>query len=112
VNGVLTSCTQANGTQGPVATGVCTGPPTSPFNGTCPFSFEQSYANFLLGQLSNFAQASLDVTANIFDNQFEYYGQDTWRIKRNLTITMAFAIRSSASQLTPAARTHEPAGHI
>lgn len=90
---VIVSCTQPNGTQGPVATAVCTGPPTPPFNGTCPFSFEQNYANFLLGQLSSFAQASLDVTANIFDNQFEYYGQDTWRIRRNLTVT--YGIRHS-----------------
>src|SRR6266446_28307 len=70
---------------------VCTGPPAG--GGTCPFSFEQAYANFLLGQLSSFAQASLDVTANIYDNQFEYYGQDTWRIKRNLTFT--YGIRHS-----------------
>lgn len=91
--GVIVTCTQPNGTQGPVATGVCTGPPTPPFSGNCPFSFEQSYANFLLGQLSTFSQASLDVTANIFDNQFEYYGQDTWRIRRNLTIT--YGIRHS-----------------
>jgi hypothetical protein len=89
----IVSCTQPNGKQGPVATGVCTGPPTAPFNGNCPFSFEQNYANFLLGQLSSFAQASLDVTANIFDNQFEYYGQDTWRAKRNLTLT--YGIRHS-----------------
>ncbi|HUJ30059.1 MAG TPA: carboxypeptidase regulatory-like domain-containing protein [Candidatus Acidoferrum sp.] len=53
----------------------------------CPNTFEQSWANFLLGQASTFAQASLDVTANIFDNQFEYYGQDTWRIRPNLSIT-------------------------
>ena len=64
---------------------VCTG--TAAAGGTCPFSFEQAYANFLLGQLSTFSQASLDVTANIFDNQFEYYGQDTWRVRRNLTVT-------------------------
>ena len=64
---------------------VCTG--TAATGGTCPFSFEQSYANFLLGQTSTFAQASLDVTANIFDNQFEYFGQDTWRIRKNLTVT-------------------------
>ena len=70
---------------------VCTG--TAAGGGTCPFSFEQAYANFLLGQLSSFAQASLDVTANIFDNQFEYYGQDTWRIRPNLTIT--YGIRHS-----------------
>jgi hypothetical protein len=70
---------------------VCSG--TAASGGTCPFSFEQAYANFLLGQLSSFSQASLDVTANIFDNQFEYYGQDTWRIKQNLTLT--YGIRHS-----------------
>jgi hypothetical protein len=70
---------------------VCTG--TAAAGGTCPFSFEQAYANFLLGQLNTFAQASLDVTANIFDNQFEYYGQDTWRVRSNLTVT--FGVRHS-----------------
>lgn len=83
----IVSCTQPNGTQGPVATAVCTGPPTPPFNGNCPFSFEQAFTNFLLGQDASFSQASLDVTANIFDNQFEYYGQDTWRVRRNVTVT-------------------------
>jgi hypothetical protein len=89
----IVTCTQPNGSQGPVATAVCTGPPTPPFNGSCPFSFEGSFANFLLGQDASFSQASLDVTANIFDNQFEYYGQDTWRIRPNLTIT--YGIRHS-----------------
>jgi carboxypeptidase family protein len=89
----IVSCTQPNGAQGPVATAVCTGPATPPFNGNCPFTFEQTYANFLLGQLNTFSQASLDVTANIFDNQFEYYGQDTWRVRRNLTVT--YGIRHS-----------------
>ena len=66
---------------------------TAATGGTCPFSFEQAFANFLLGQLNTFSQASLDVTANIFDNQFEYYGQDTWRVRRNLTVT--YGIRHS-----------------
>jgi hypothetical protein len=70
---------------------VCTGTATT--GGTCPFSYEQAYANFLLGQNSAFSQASLDVTANIFDNQFEYFGQDTWRIKPNLTVT--YGVRHS-----------------
>jgi hypothetical protein len=64
---------------------VCTG--TAAGGGTCPFSFEQAFANFLLGQDASFSQASLDVTANIFDNQFEYYGQDTWRVTKKLTVT-------------------------
>ncbi|HWZ96495.1 MAG TPA: carboxypeptidase regulatory-like domain-containing protein [Candidatus Dormibacteraeota bacterium] len=59
----------------------------------CPSTFEQQFANFLLGNVSSFAQASLDVTANIFDNQFEYYGQDTWKVRRNLTLT--YGIRHS-----------------
>jgi hypothetical protein len=90
-NPPVTTCTQPNGTQGPVATAVCNGSPAG--GGTCPFSFEQAFANFLLGQLNTFSQASLDVTANIFDNQFEYYGQDTWRVRRNLTVT--YGIRHS-----------------
>lgn len=67
---------------------VCTGTATT--GGTCPFSAEQAWANFLLGQLgtpTGFSQANLDVTANIFDNQFEYYAQDTWRLRSNLTVT-------------------------
>ncbi len=59
----------------------------------CPSSFEQAWANFLLGQDSGFSQANIDVTANIFDNQFEYYAQDTWRIKPNLSVT--YGIRHS-----------------
>ena len=59
----------------------------------CPSTFEQAFTNFLLGNVSSFAQASLDVTANIFDNQFEYYGQDTWKVRRNLTLT--YGIRHS-----------------
>ena len=66
---------------------------TAAAGGTCPFTFEQTFANFLLGQTSTFAQASLDVTANIFDNQLEYYGQDSWRIKNNITVT--YGIRHS-----------------
>lgn len=50
-------------------------------------SFEQTWANFLLGNASTFQQADQDVTANIFANTFEYYGQDTWRIRKNLSIT-------------------------
>jgi hypothetical protein len=71
--------------------GVCTG--TAATGGTCPFSSEQVWANLLLGQLSSFSQASLDVTANIFDNQFEYFAQDTWRMRPNLSVT--YGVRHS-----------------
>jgi Carboxypeptidase regulatory-like domain len=48
---------------------------------------EQSWANFLLGRVGTFSQNSLDVTADIRDNTFEYYAQDSWRIRPNLTVT-------------------------
>jgi hypothetical protein len=53
-------------------------------------NFEQSWANFLLGRVGTFAQSSLDLTADIRDNQFEYYVQDAWRVKSNLTISYGF----------------------
>jgi hypothetical protein len=59
-------------------------------------TFEQSWANFLLGNASGspgFQQADQDVTANIFDNQIEYYAQDTWRIRPNLSLT--YGVRHS-----------------
>ena len=92
-NGAYTFDTQNQPTATTLFNGapVCTG--TAATGGTCPFSYEQAYANFLLGQLFSFSQASLDVTANIFANQFEYYGQDTWRIRPNLTLT--YGIRHS-----------------
>jgi hypothetical protein len=65
------------------ANGVPTGTP----------NFEQSWANFLLGRVGTFSQSSLDLTANIMDNQFEYYVQDAWRVRRNLTFT--YGIRHS-----------------
>lgn len=60
---------------------------------TGTFSFEQAWANFLLGRVGTFSQSSLDLTADIMDNQFEYYAQDTWRVKSNLTLT--YGIRHS-----------------
>jgi len=53
-------------------------------------NFEQSWANFLLGRVGTFSQSALDLTANIMDNQFEYYAQDNWRVKSNLTFTYGF----------------------
>jgi hypothetical protein len=50
-------------------------------------SFEQNWANFLLGRIGTFSQASFDLTADIKDNQFEYYAQDTWRIRPNITLS-------------------------
>ena len=49
-------------------------------------TIEQSFANFLLGSVAAFSQTSLDLTPDIRANQVEYYFQDDWRIKPNLTL--------------------------
>lgn len=59
-------------------------------SGTGTFNFEQAWANFLTGHIGTFTQTSLDLTADILDNQFEYYAQDSWRVRPNLTISYGF----------------------
>ena len=49
---------------------------------------EQGWANFLLGNVSTFSQASLDLTPDMRQRQFEAYAQDDWRARRNLTVSM------------------------
>jgi Carboxypeptidase regulatory-like domain/TonB dependent receptor len=62
----------------------------APLVGADTNSFEQSWANFLLGRVATFTQASIDITPNIQTNQTEFYAQDTWRLKQNLTVTYGF----------------------
>jgi hypothetical protein len=69
---------------------LCTGGAAGTGSSNCPFSFEQSWANFLLGRVGTFTQNFLDLTADIRANQFEYYAQDAWRMKKNLTISYGF----------------------
>ncbi len=56
-------------------------------------TYEQSWANFLLGNVATFTQASEDITPDIRVQQWEFYGQDDWRIKPNLTLN--FGVRYS-----------------
>jgi hypothetical protein len=58
--------------------------------GSPTFNFEQSWANFLQGRVGTFSQSLLDLTADIRANQFEYYAQDTWRMRPNFTLTYGF----------------------
>ncbi len=51
-------------------------------------TFEQSWANFLLGNVATFTQASEDITPDIRVQQFEIYAQDDWRIRPNLTLNL------------------------
>lgn len=51
-------------------------------------TLEQSWANFLLGVVSNYSQTSADLTADIRTKTFEAYVQDDYRILRNLTLNI------------------------
>ncbi len=55
--------------------------------------FEQEFALFLLGQFSQFTQSVNDFRAFIFQNQVEFYGQDSYKVMPNLTLN--FGLRYS-----------------
>ena len=48
----------------------------------------QQWANFLLGKVSSFSQADQDLTPDIHEKQFEFYVQDDFRWKPNLTVNI------------------------
>jgi carboxypeptidase family protein/TonB-dependent receptor-like protein len=49
-------------------------------------NFQQTWANFLLGNVNSFTQASVDLTPDIQTNQWEFYAQDSWKVLSNLTV--------------------------
>src|SRR5581483_11075071 len=49
-------------------------------------SIQQSFANFLLGNVATYTQASRDFTADVHATQVESYAQDDFRLRRNLTV--------------------------
>ncbi len=50
-------------------------------------SFQQEWANFLLGNVLVFRQAKENPTADIHQNQFELFAQDQYRVRSNLTLS-------------------------
>jgi hypothetical protein len=51
-------------------------------------NFEQDWANFLLGYASSaFTQSSSDFTADVRQDLWEFYGQDTWRVTPSLAVS-------------------------
>jgi hypothetical protein len=53
-------------------------------------SFEQEWANFLLGNVAVFNQANANPVADIHQNEFEYFAQDQYRIRSTLTLSYGF----------------------
>jgi hypothetical protein len=49
-------------------------------------TFQQSWANFLLGNVATFTQASMDITPDVWAWQHELYAQDDFKISPRLTI--------------------------
>lgn len=53
-------------------------------------AFDQAFANFLLGRVSSFTQSQFDLTPSIRSNSWEFYGQDQFRLRPNLTVNYGF----------------------
>lgn len=53
----------------------------------------QLWANFLMGTSANFSQASFDYTADFRQKTWEWFAQDEWRMRPNLTVY--FGVRYS-----------------
>ncbi|MDD5542712.1 MAG: TonB-dependent receptor [Acidobacteriia bacterium] len=51
-------------------------------------TFQQDWANFLIGNVSSFTQASLDLTPDIRQHQWEFFVQDDLRFRPNLTFSL------------------------
>lgn len=54
---------------------------------------QQAWANFLLGNVSNYSQVSQDLTADLRSKTIEFYFQDDFRLRSNLTVN--FGLRYS-----------------
>ncbi|MCL4524446.1 MAG: carboxypeptidase regulatory-like domain-containing protein [Acidobacteria bacterium] len=78
---------------GAQTTGLTTTPTCNASCQTADANFQQTWANFLLGNANLFTQASLDLTPDIQTNQLEWYVQDSWKVHPNLTLD--FGLRHS-----------------
>lgn len=55
-------------------------------NGPAEGTFEQAWANFLMGSIFQFSQTNLDFRALVHQQEIEFYAQDEYRIRPNLTL--------------------------
>ena len=55
--------------------------------------FEQAFANFLLGKVSTFSQASIDISGSVHSNIYEAYAQDDFHATPRMTLD--FGVRYS-----------------
>lgn len=55
-------------------------------NGPAEGTFEQMWANFLMGNVFQFSQSNIDFRALVHQHEIEFYAQDEYRIRPNLTL--------------------------
>lgn len=55
-------------------------------DGPADGTFEQLWANFLMGTVAQFTQTNVDFRALVHQHQIELYGQDEYRVRPNLTL--------------------------
>lgn len=63
----------------------------NPTNGSFSFgntSGNPAFANFLLGEARSFSQAARDIVPDLHFLNFEWYGQDDWKLRPNLTLNL------------------------
>ena len=63
----------------------------NPTNGSFSFATlggNPAFANFLLGQASSFNQSARDIVPDLHFANFEWYAQDDWRLRSNLTLNL------------------------
>lgn len=58
-----------------------TGVPSTTLN-----NLYQSWANFMLGRNVTFTQSKLDVEADLRQQNLEWFAQDEWKVRKNLTV--------------------------
>lgn len=86
--GVNLEYQQAGNNFGQTNAGAFTFSPGNLVPGGKETQFDQAFANFLLGRVTNFEQASVDTASLPHTNVYEAYGQDDFRITPRLTLNL------------------------
>jgi hypothetical protein len=63
----------------------------NPTNGSFSFTTlggNPAFANFLLGEASSFSQSARDIVPDLHFANFEWYAQDDWKLRPNLTLNL------------------------
>lgn len=63
----------------------------NPTNGSFSFTTlggNPAFANFLLGEASSFLQSARDIVPDLHFTNFEWYAQDDWKLRPNLTLNL------------------------